>query len=137
MVQITILGNLTRDPVIKTTAGENPTTVCNFDIASRRKFSTKNGETDTDFFRCTAFGKQAEFIEKYFKKGSRALVIGRVQNNNYTNSNGEKVYGFSIFVEQIDFGSSAPKNHTEDIPTNESEDFTNIPDNVGEGLPFN
>ena len=91
MNKVILMGNLTRDPEIRYSQGENSLAIARFSIAVNRRFS-RQGDTDTDFFNCTAFGKQAEFVEKYFRKGSRMLLSGRVQNDNYTNNNGEKVY---------------------------------------------
>lgn len=138
MNKVILLGNLTRDPEIRYTQGENSMAVANFTLAVNRKYVRK-GEDDCDFFNCTAFGKQAEFIEKYFNKASRMLLTGRIQNNNYTNKKGEKVYSVQIMVEEVEFGStkgSTPpgdKNVNRDI----DDDFTSIPDDTLDGLPFN
>ena len=102
MNKIILMGNLTRDPEIRYTQGENALAVARFSLAINRRFA-KQGDTEVDYFNCTAFGKQAEFIEKYFRKGSRMLVSGRVQNDNYTNKNGEKVYSVQIIAEEIEF----------------------------------
>lgn len=72
-----------------------------FDLAVSRR---QKGEQEADFFHCVSFGRQAEFVEKYFHSGSRVLVVGRVQNNNYTNRNGDKVYGFNVITEDVEFG---------------------------------
>ena len=76
------------------------------------------------FFHCTSFGRQAEFVERYFHSGSRVLVIGRVQNNNYTTKEGSKVYGFSIITEEVEF---AQKKSAEK-PANKDSDFSSVPD---------
>lgn len=133
-----LMGNLTRDPEIRYTQGENSMAVANFSLAVNRKYVRK-GEDDCDFFNCTAFRKQAEFIEKYFKQGSRMLLIGRVQNNNYTNKNGEKVYNVQIMVEEVEFGSTKGSSTPSDKNVNKDidDDFINIPDGVDDGLPFN
>ena len=137
MNKIILMGNLTRDPEIRYTQGENALAIARFSLAINRRFA-KQGDTEVDYFNCTAFGKQAEFIEKYFRKGSRMLVSGRVQNDNYTNKNGEKVYSVQIIAEEIEFaerkGSGQTKGYTQDEASN---DFMNIPDGVEEGLPFN
>ena len=75
MNKIILMGNLTRDPEIRYTQGENALAVARFSLAINRRFA-KQGDTEVDYFNCTAFGKQAEFIEKYFRKGSRMLVVG-------------------------------------------------------------
>lgn len=140
MNKIILCGNLTRDPEIRYSQGENTLAIARFSLAVNRRFS-KNQEQETDFFNCTAFGKQAEFIEKYFRKGSRMLLTGRMQNDNYTNKNGEKVYSVQIIAEEIEF---AERKSTSSIPTEASaanavasEDFMSIPDGIADGLPFN
>ena len=102
MNKVILMGNLTRDPEIRYSQGENSLAIARFSIAVNRRFS-RQGDTDTDFFNCTAFGKQAEFVEKYFKQGSRMLLTGRVQNDNYTNKNGERVYSVQIMADEIEF----------------------------------
>lgn len=100
MNKVILMGNLTRDPEIRYSQGENSLAIARFSIAVNRRFS-RQGDTDTDFFNCTAFGKQAEFVEKYFKQGSRMLLTGRVQNDNYTNKNGERVYSVQIMAMRL------------------------------------
>lgn len=139
MNKVILMGNLTRDPEIRYTQGENPMAVANFTMAVNRKYA-REGEDDCDFFNCTAFRKQAEFIEKYFSKGSRMLLTGRVQNNNYTNKNGEKVYSVQIMAEEVEFGSTKGNSTPSDKNVNRGsmeDDFTNIPDGIDSGLPFN
>ena len=130
-----LMGNLTRDPEIRYTQGENSMAVANFSLAVNRKYARK----DCDFFNCTAFRKQAEFIEKYFKQGTRMLLTGRIQNNNYTNKNGEKVYSIQIIAEEVEFGSTKDSSTPGDKNVNRGmdDDFINIPDGVDDGLPFN
>ena len=148
MNKVILMGNLTRDPEIRYSQGENSLAIARFSIAVNRRFS-RQGDTDTDFFNCTAFGRQAEFVEKYFHKGSRMLLSGRVQNDNYTNSNGEKVYSVQIIAEEIEF---AERKATADANATQSgnfgggapepnaaanDDFMNIPEGIEDGLPFN
>lgn len=139
MNKIILMGNLTRDPETRYTQGENALAVARFSLAINRRFA-KQGDTEVDYFNCTAFGKQAEFVEKYFRKGSRMLVSGRVQNDNYTNKNGEKVYSVQIIAEEIEFAERKGNGQTSGGAPEPSEalnDFMNIPDGVEEGLPFN
>lgn len=148
MNKVILMGNLTRDPEIRYSQGENSLAIARFSIAVNRRFA-RQGDTDTDFFNCTAFGRQAEFVEKYFRKGSRMLMTGRVQNDNYTNNNGEKVYSVQIIAEEIEF---AERKSTADANVAQSgnfgggapqpnaaanDDFMNIPDGIEDGLPFN
>lgn len=130
MNKIILLGNMTREP--KTTRKKSEdgseTVITKFDLAVNRR-SKREGEADADFFHCTSFGKQAEFIERYFHSGSRVLVVGRVQNNNYTTKEGSKVYGFSIITEEVEF---AQKKSAEK-PANRESDFSSVAD---EDHPF-
>lgn len=146
------MGRLTRDPEVRYSQGASQTAVARFTIAVDRRFK-REGEPDADFLDCTAFGKQAEFIERYLRKGVKVVVCGRVQNNNYTNKDGQMVYSVRIMVEEIEFaesknassgnsngyngggymggGNSAP------APSGAGDGFMNIPDGIDEELPFN
>lgn len=144
MNKVILLGNLTRDPEIRYSQGEKQIAVARFSLAVNRRFAN-DGETNADFFNCTAFGKIAEFVEKYFRQGSRMSLVGRIENNNYTNKNGEKVYSVQVMVEEVEFAerkSSQSNNQTQNqnqpAQTNGGDDdFMNIPDGIEDGLPFN
>ena len=144
MNKVILLGNLTRDPEIRYSQGEKQMAVARFSLAVNRRFSN-DGETNADFFNCTAFGKTAEFIEKYFRQGSRMSLVGRIENNNYTNKNGEKVYSVQIMVEEVEFAerksaqsNNQTQNQNQTAQTNGGDDdFMNIPDGIEDGLPFN
>ena len=141
MNKVILMGRLTRDPeVSSSTTG---TTFARYSIAVDRRFK-REGEPDADFFNCTSFGKQAEFVEKYLHKGTKVVVSGRLQNNNYTNKEGQKVYDVRIMVEDIEFAES--KNASSDGSfssgsvssgsSNGGNDFLNVPDGLVEELPF-
>ena len=144
MNKVILLGNLTRDPEIRYSQGEKQIAVARFSLAVNRRFA-KDGETNVDFLNCTAFGKTAEFIEKYFRQGSRMSLVGRIENNNYTNKNGEKVYSVQIMVEEVEFAerksaqsNNQTQNQNQPAQTNGGDDdFMNIPDGIEDGLPFN
>lgn len=123
------MGRLTKDPEIRYAQGSN-TAVAKYSLAVDRRFK-KDGEPEADFIDCTAFGKSAEFAEKYFKKGTKVLVTARMQNNNYTNKDGQKVYGFQFIVEEQEFAES--KNNYSSAT---GEGFMSIPSGVEEELPF-
>ena len=93
-----MMGRLTRDPEVRYSQGANPTAVARFSIAVNRRFK-REGEPEADFFNCVAFGKLGEFVERYYRKGMQVLVTGRLQNNNYTNKDGQQVYVIQIMVE--------------------------------------
>lgn len=140
MNKIILLGRLTRDPEVRYSQGEKSTAVANFSLAVPRKFK-RDGEPDCDFFNCIAFGKQAEFAEKYLKQGTKILLSGRVQNNNYTNKEGQKVYSVQIQVEEMEFAESknSQQNNQQNTPTqnNVGDGFMNIPTGIQDELPFN
>lgn len=143
MNKVILMGRLTRDPEMR--YGQSGNGVCSFSIAVDRRFK-REGQPDADFFNCTAFGKQGEFVEKYLRKGTKIVLDGEIQNNNYTNKDGQTVYNVQIIANSIEFAESkaaAASNGgyagpTDAAPaTDAGSDFINIPDNVDEKLPFN
>lgn len=144
MNKIILMGRLTRDPEVRYTQGQNGSMViARYDLAVPRKFK-RQGEPDVDFFNCTAFGKQAEFAEKYLKQGTKILLTGRVQNNNYTNKDGQKVYSVQIMVEEAEFAESKGSQGNQNtqggpppVQNNVDNGFMNIPTGLEEELPFN
>ena len=150
MNKVILMGRLTRDPEIRYSQGSQPLAIGKFSIAVDRRFKRQNDEATADFFNCTAFGKQAEFVEKYLRQGTKIVVTGRIQNDNYTNREGQKVYSVQIIVEDIEFAESkaASANYNgqasyEQQPMSRPEPsaaindgFMNIPDGVDDELPF-
>lgn len=133
MNKVILLGRLCKDPeVSSSTSG---TTFARYSIAVDRKFK-KEGEPDADFFNCTSFSKQAEFVEKYLKKGTKVVVTGRLQNNNYTNKEGQKVYDVRIMVEEIEFAESKNSSEFSNSGSADVTDFINIAADIVEPLPF-
>ncbi len=143
MNKIILMGRLTRDPEVRYSQGANATAICRYSLAVDRKFK-RDGEPDADFFSCTVFGKGAELAEKYFRQGTKILISGRVQNDNYTNRDGQKVYSVQIIVEEQEFAES--KSATERAragvsadrytPTDAGDGFMHIPEGIDEELPF-
>lgn len=130
MNKLILMGNFTRDPEIRYSQNDNKA-VARFTIAVSRRYK-QEGQPESDFFNCVAFGKTAEFVEKYFHKGMRALVVGRIQNDNYTNKNGEKVYSVQMIVEEIEFGEKKSDN----AQTQSDDDFVQIPEGQQGDIPF-
>ncbi len=97
------MGRLTGDPDVR--YGTNGKAVAGFSFACQRRMRIE-GEPEADFFHCVAFGKRAEFVEKYLKKGSKIVILGVLQNNNYTREDGTKVYGDQIIIDEIEFAES-------------------------------
>ena len=154
MNKVILMGRLTRDPEVRYSQGASQTTVGRFSIAVDRRFK-RDGEPDADFFDCTAFGKQAEFVERYLPKGTKIVLSGRIQNNNYTNKDGQMVYGVRVMVDEIEFAESKNASASGGAGFNNGgynnggfsgnapaasgagDGFMNIPDGIDEELPFN
>lgn len=141
MNKVILMGRLTREPEVRYSQGVNQTAVARFSLAVDRRFK-REGEPEADFFNCTSFGKQAEFVEKYLHKGTKILLSGRIQNNNYTNKDGQMVYAVQIMVEEIEFaesknGSSSDSQGSAPASPSSNNDFMQIPDDISEELPFN
>ncbi len=150
MNKIILMGRLTRDPEVRYGGADNQTAIGRFSLAVDRRFRRAGDSVEADFFNCTAFGKQAEFAEKYLKQGTKILLVGRVQNDNYTNREGQKVYSVQIIAEEIEFAESknaAANNRPQAQPAPAADNFggaaaddgfMNIPDGVDDDdLPFN
>lgn len=125
------MGRLTKDPELRD--GEN--VVARFSVAINRRFKNAEGNYDTDFINCVAFGKTAEFIGKYFAKGDMIGIVGRIQTGNYTNKEGQKVYTTDIVVEETHFCGS--KNESGNSGSAPVDNFQNIDPDISEELPFN
>ena len=157
MNKVILMGRLTRDPEVRYSAGENSTAVARYTLAVDRRFRRNNdGEQTADFIGCVAFGRSAEFAEKYFHKGIRIVITGRIQTGSYTNKDGVRVYTTDIVVEEQEFAESkaASDRNSSDFAANNSygggyqqsgrpvpsqapsDGFMNIPDGIDEELPF-
>ena len=142
MNSVQLVGRLTRDPEVRYSDGGS--TVAKFTLAVDQRFK-KDGGDDVDFISCVAFGKTAEFLEKWFRKGQRLGLTGRIQTGSYVNQEGTKVYTTNVAVENVEFvdskGASAENDGPQQHPTPTSaigDGFMNIPDGVeDDGLPFN
>lgn len=143
MNKVVLMGRLTADPEVRYSQGEKATAIARFSLAVNRRF-VKDGEQSADFINCVAFGKTGEFMEKYFRKGNRIALSGRIQTGSYTNKDGNKVYTTDIMVEEVEFceskGSTNAGNQPQGRPspsTASSDGFMSIPDGIEEELPFN
>lgn len=134
MNSVQLLGRLARDPEVRYTQGENATSVARFTVACNRKYK-KNSEQEADFISCVAFGKTAEFIERYFNKGSSIALNGRIQTGSHTNKDGAKVYTTDVVVESLEFVGKKSDDNSADT-SKQNDDFMNIPDDIDENLPF-
>jgi single-strand DNA-binding protein len=146
MNKVILMGRLTRDPEVRY-GGASNTAIAKFSIAVDRRFK-RDGEPTADFFNVTAFGKQGEFVEKYLHKGTKIVLDGEIRNDNYTNKEGQKVYGFQIIANSIEFAESKNASQSfggdmcSNVPASEptsnvGDDFMNNPGGIEEDLPFN
>ena len=144
------MGRLVRDPEVRYTQAENPMAVSRYTLAiDRRGIKKKEGDQkpETDFINCIAFGKSGEFAEKYFHRGLRVLVSGRIQTGSYVNKDGNKVYTTDVIVEEQEFADSKNQNAENGGAGNNQQGtgsaasgdgFMNMPNGAeDEGLPFN
>lgn len=138
-----LIGRLTRDPEIR--QAQTGSSVANFTLAVDRRFK-RDGQPDADFFNCSAFGKTAEFVEKYLKKGTKVVVRGSIQNNNYKDKNGVDHYTTQIAVDELEFAESKnaaqqngdmPQTQAQPTPASSPDDgFMNVPEGIEADLPF-
>lgn len=153
-------GRMTKDPDIRYSQGEKSTAIARFTLAVDRRFKRDGDEQTADFIGCVAFGKTAEFIEKYGRKGVKFDIVGRIQTGRYTNKDGQTVFTTDVVVEEIEFAESkrtgdvntsttaAPAANTAattaakapaaaSASTPYTDGFMYIPDGIDEELPFN
>ena len=96
MNKVILMGRLTRDPEVRYSQGENPLAIARYTLAVDRRIKGSGSEQSADFIGCVAFGKSGEFAEKYFHKGTKVAISGRIQTGSYTNKDGQKVYTFYL-----------------------------------------
>lgn len=140
MNKVILAGRLTRDPEIRYSQGENAMAVARYDLAVNREYKKDEGAA-ADFIHCIAFGKRAEFAEKYLRKGIKIIVEGRWQTGSYTNKEGAKVYTNDCVVERQEFCESKKQQEeageTPYYQTEDADGFMNVSEGLDEELPFN
>ena len=130
------MGRLARDPEVHYTQGETPTAIARYTLAVDRRVK-REGEQSADFIGVVAFGRAAEFIEKYCHKGVKLLVTGRIQTGSYTNRDGDKVYTTDVIAEDQEFCESKKSTEEEQPkPETDKDGFMNVPEGIDEDLPF-
>ena len=147
MNKVILMGRLTRDPEVKYSQGDNATAIARFTLAVDRRIKRDN-EASADFINCVSFGRSAEFAEKYFRKGTKIVICGRIQTGSYTNKDGQKVYTTDIVIEEQDFAESkatSQQNNSGSVQNNSNnrqsqkpqpdpDEFMSVDD---DDLPFN
>lgn len=140
MNKVILMGRLTRDPEVRYSQGDTPTAIARYTLAVDRR-TRKDGEASADFISCVAFGKSAEFAEKYLHKGTKLVITGRIQTGSYTNKDGQKVYTTDVVVEDQEFAESkaaaAGNQEGNSQPATSGDGFMNIQEGMDEELPFN
>ena len=162
MNKVILMGRLTRDPEVRYSQGATPLAIARYTLAvDRRNSRSNNGgdEQTADFIPCVAFGKAGEFAERYFRKGTKIAVSGRIQTGSYTNKDGVKVYTTEVIVDEQEFAESknasagneggytggnnynnnsyGNNGYNRPAPSGAGDGFMNIPDGIDEELPFN
>ena len=146
MNKVILMGRLTRDPEVRYSQGDNAMAIARYTLAVDRRFNRNNNdENSADFIGCVAFGKSAEFAERYLHKGTKIVATGRIQT-------GVKVYTTDVVVEDQEFAESKNSAASNDggyngggynsaparpQPAAATDGFMNIPDGIDEELPFN
>ena len=125
-----LCGRIVRDPEIR----NNGTMVARYTLACDRRIKRDN-EPTADFINCVAFGKSAEFIEKYCKKGTKLIVSGRIQTGSYTNKEGNRVNTFDIIIDEQEFAESKGAAPTQAEPVTD-ESFIPVDEDDLEDTPF-
>lgn len=140
MNKVILMGRITKDVDAR---GDGNNMVARYSLAVDRRFKNKDGEYDTDFINVVAFGKSAEFAEKYFAKGMKVVITGRIQTGSYTNKDGQKVYTTDVVAEDQEFAeskkSSGGETESSGKKTKEvssDDDFMNIDPSLTEELPW-
>ena len=140
MNKVRLMGRLTRDAEIRYSQGETTTAIARFSLAVDRRFNRNNDEQSADFINCVAFGRIAEFLERFGKKGTKFVLEGRIQTGSYTNKDGQKVYTTDVVIDELEFceSRSSQQSNNQPAPAPNDTEWMNIPDNLDDsGLPFN
>ena len=145
MNKVILMGRLTRDPEIRYSQGNDQMAIARYTLAVERRYN-RNAEQTADFINCVAFGRLAEVAEKYFHRGTKLAVTGRIQTGSYTNKDGNKVYTTDVVIEDQEFAESKGSSSSDGgsyqpagrpSPANASaEGFMSIPEGIEDDLPF-
>jgi len=144
MNRVILMGRLTRDPNISYSQGGDNMAIARFTLAVDRRGKRQDGadQQTADFIGCVAFGRQAEFSEKYLRQGTKVVVTGRIQTGSYTNKDGQKVYTTDVVLDDIEFAESKGNNDSNSATSKPEQGkdmgdgFMSVPDGLSEELPF-
>ena len=145
MNKVILIGRLTREPEIRYSQGNDQMAIARYTLAVERRYN-RNAEQTADFINCVAFGRLAEVAEKYFHRGTKLAVTGRIQTGNYTNKDGNEVCTTDVVIEDQEFAESKGSSSSDGgsyqpagrpSPANASaEGFMSIPEGIEDDLPF-
>ena len=131
-----LVGRLTRAVDVRYTQGNEPMAIAKGSIAVDRVGKNAEG---ADFVSITAFGKRAEFLEKYTNKGTKLAIVGHIHTDSYTNKDGAKVYTTEVIIDECEFAESknAGSNEAKPEPATDNDGFMNVPEGIDDlDLPF-
>ena len=137
MNKVILMGRLVKEPDVRYSQGVEPLAVARYTLAVNRRFK-RQGEQETDFINCIAFGKLGEFAEKYFKKGQLISIVGRLQVRSWNDQNGQKRWSTDVIIEEQYFAESK-KESSEKIPAGkpDNDGFYPIDESIeDDDLPF-
>lgn len=142
MNKVILMGRLARDPEVRHSQGAEPMAVARYTLAVYRRGRRDENGQNADFISCVAFARNAEFAEKYFRKGTKIAITGRIQTGSYNDREGRKVYTTDVVIEDQEFAeskSSQNGGNTQAPPeqSDAGDGFMNIPNGIDEELPFN
>ena len=132
------IGRLTNDPTVSRGQTEDAISIARYTLAIDRpgRRQREEGQQTADFIPCVAFGRNAEFAEKYLRKGTKIGICGRFQSGSYTNKEGQKVYTIECVVTEHEFCQSNQTGEGRQEPCASDDSFMNVPDELDENLPF-
>lgn len=138
MNRVILMGRLTADPQVQYSSNNQNMAIARYTLAVDRRMAKKeDGKQDTDFINCVTFGKSAEFAEKYFHKGQRVLIEGRIQTNSYTDKDGNKRYATNVVIDSQEFADSKQSSGSQSNNDSAMDGFDMIPEEIDtEELPF-
>ncbi len=134
MNKVTLLGRLTKDVEMRQ---KDNYVIALFTLAVDRKYARQGEERQTDFFNIVAYGKTAEFINKYFSKGQLVLISGRIENRTWEDKDGNKRITTEIICEETYFAEGRRKQENETNDSSQSNELENVQiDSSDDDLPF-
>lgn len=138
MNRVILMGRLTADPQVQYSSNNQNMAIARYTLAVDRRMAKKeDGKQDTDFINCVTFGKSAEFAEKYFHKGQRVLIEGRIQTSSYNDKDGNRKYTTNVVIDSQEFADSKQGSSSQSNNDSAMDGFENIPEEIDtEELPF-